>query len=295
MDLIKVVSKIVVASIKVWSYIPFAMLYPISSVLSLYLNTTKIWKIASMNFYRVYPNQSRLENWKSCHRYFRASCDYFVELMKLSRFSESQMLKHCKIVNPEVIEEMIDSHKFVLCMSGHFVNFEMLISAPLILKDIGMCHLYKSVIMENKLSEWLLETRSRFGAVNIPSKSPLRTLFSLNEDLNSGRSKYRGYIFGSLSDMDPLNDDKFSAPFLGYQLEVKTGAEKIARRMDMGFAYAHMKRVRRGYYEVQIIPLQPLTTPDEDPHAYTREFVRQLDLNVREQPEIWMQWGEYRF
>ena len=63
----------------------------------------------------------------------------------------------------------------------------------------------------------------------------------------------------------------------------------------MAFVYARVIRRRRGFYEVKFIPMHPQTEPDVDQYAYTREFVRQLDLNIREQPEIWLQWGTPRF
>ena len=188
---------------------------------------------------------------------------------------------------------MIEQHQFVLCFCGHIVNYEMFTSLPLHTKDIGMCHLYMS-FPQNKGLNWLLRLRARYGAIIIPSRNPIRTLRKLQSELNE-KKKIKGYVFGSLSDMDSKKDDKHSAPFLDHRLEVKTGGEKIARRMNMAFCYAHVNRPKRGFYEVKFLPVVPKADTEDDEFAYTDEFVRMLDINIREQPEIWMQWGECRF
>lgn len=281
---------------KLISYTPFVLLYIMSSILAFFISIfSKSRKITKRNFYRAFPTMSQWNIWKLVFRYYEAMVDYPLEMAKISRFSEGKMLRHCKFINTEVIRGALKEHDFILCMSGHLMNYEMLVSAPLTLKDVGMCHIYKGVPQMNPLLSRILNIRSRYGAVNIPSTSPLRPLINLEENLRNRKSKYKGFILGSLSDMDPMWKANVAFPFLNHKLEVLTGAERIGRKMNMAFVYARVIRRRRGFYEVKFIPMHPQTEPDVDQYAYTREFVRQLDLNIREQPEIWLQWGTPRF
>lgn len=157
-----------------------------------------------------------------------------------------------------------------------------------------MCHLYLAA-PPSKALDWMLNLRGKYGAINIPTNNPLRPILELRNRIRSGEDKHKGYVWGSLSDMDPKRDDHHAVPFLNHKLEVKTGAEKLARRLNMGFCYAHMRKVKRGYYEVTFKEMKPQRDPAEYEFAYTDEFVRLLEINVKEQPEIWMQWGGYRF
>ena len=64
--------------------------------------------------------------------------------------------------------------------------------------------------------------------------------------------------------------------------------------LNMAFVYAHMSRPKRGYYIVEFKEMNPIDK-ETNPYAYTDEFVRLLENNIREKPELWMQWGECRF
>ncbi len=274
---------------------PFWWLYAESTCLAFLLSLfPQNSKIVRRNLFRVYPDKTLFELWKLRFKYYESFIDFFFEQAKMTRFSSNEMREHCQFKGVEELEKMVKEYKFVLCYGGHMVNFEMLTSLPLHLSNIGMCHLY----LAGKSSEWLewiKKERSKYGAINIPSDNALRSIYRLYKEFTSEQSDKDGYVFGSLSDMDPKKDDQHAFNFLDHQLEVKVGAEKIARKLNMGFCYAHISRPKRGYYLVDIRPLIPFTDPKEDEFAYTKEFVRQLDINIREQPEIWMQWGSCRF
>ena len=281
--------------IKLFSYIPFFILYGISSILAFILCLIpSVRKIPYRNFFRVYYTLPKRKLRQMTYRYLRNFIDFFFEMAKMTSFSNKKIKRHCIFKNLELLDELSQKHQFILCFSGHMVNYEMFTSLPLHTKDIGMCHLYLSA-SKNKGVEWMLRQRSKYGAINVPSNNPLRTILRLKKDMDEGISPYKCYVFGSLSDMDPKMDDKHAVPFLGYMLEVKTGAEKLARRLDMGFCYAHIRRPKRGFYEVELKEMHPQRNPEEDKYAYTDEFVRMFEQNVKESPEIWMQWGSYRF
>ena len=231
------------------------------------------------------------------YRYLRAYLDFLFEMAKMTSFDEEKIKRHCVFKNLELLEQLAQKHQFILCFGGHMVNYEMLTSLPLHTTDVGMCHLYlaSAEFANNKGVKWMLEQRSKYGAVNVPSNNPLRTILKLKKEMDEGTSPYKSYVFGSLSDLDPKRDDKHAVPFLDHMLEVKTGAEKLARKLNMGFCYAHIRRPKRGYYEVEIKEMHPQTDPDVDEYAYTDEFVRMFEQNVKESPELWMQWGGYRF
>lgn len=282
--------------VKLISHTPFFILYCISSILSSFLIIIPgIRRIPYRNFYRVYYTKSNWELWKLTYKYICTYLDFLLEMFKMTGFSEKQMRNHCIFKNIELIERLSQKHQFILCYCGHMVNYEMFTSLPLHLKrNVGMCHLYLSA-PPSKGIDWMLKIRSRYGAINIPSNNPLRTLLSLKNDMDNRNNLYKSFIFGSLADLDPKKDDKHSVQFLGHELEVKTGSEKLARKLNMGFCYAHISRPKRGYYEVEFREMHPQTAPNIYEYAYTDEFVRMLEQNIKENPVLWMQWGAPRF
>lgn len=287
--------KVALFILKLISYTPFFVLYGFSSFFAFILCCIpQVRLVPYRNFYRVYPDLSNVQLMKMTYRYFRAFLDYFVEMAKMTSFSEKKMKRHCVFKNVELLEKLSENHQFILCFSGHVVNYEMFTSLPLHTKDIGMCHLYLSAPPSKGL-DWMLKERGKYGAVNIPSGNPVRTILKLKKEIDEGTSPYKCYIFGSLSDMDPKRDDKHAVPFLDHMLEVKVGAEKLARKLNMAFCYAYIRRPKRGFYEVEFMEMHPKTNPTQDEFAYTDEFVRMFEENIKEKPELWMQWGSCRF
>ncbi|MBP5477523.1 MAG: hypothetical protein J6Y00_07570 [Paludibacteraceae bacterium] len=274
---------------------PWGWLYAKSTVFAFILSLCPtVTRIARRNFYRVFPEYGWFACWRMTFRYFEAFLDFLYEKAKMTRLGEKDILSHCRFENVEILERLAREHTFVLCFGAHMVNFEYLVSLPLHLHNIGMCHIYLSV-PANEWSGRMLEERGRFGAVNIPSDNVLRHVVRLKRNMEERKDSKEGYVLGSLSDYDPKAGCHHAFPFLEHMLEVKTGVERIGQRLGMGYCYAHVSRPKRGYYHVTFRELKPHGDFAGSEYPYTAEFVRQLDMNIREQPEIWMQWGSCRF
>lgn len=220
--------------------------------------------------------------------------DYLIEFLKgVYCFSESEMKRRVVFENLDLLDKLFKDHRFVLAYAGHLVNFEWMITLQLHRPDIGMCNLYLSG-PQNEWSDWLNKARGRYGAVNIPSSSPLRSLIQINKDMTTGKTPYKGYVFGSLADMDPKSENPHTAPFFGHELEIVTGTERLGRRFDMAFIFAHLTRPKRGYYNVKLYELSP-SDVENNIYAYSDAFVSALQQNLVDDPELWFQWGDPRF
>lgn len=287
------------AILYILSLIPFWILYGLSSLVSFLLaNIERIPtnKFVRRNMRRVFPEKTPSELHELNRLYYRAFGDFLIEFVKCPRFTNRQMMKRCVFKNLDLLEEKFKKHKFIICYGGHMVNYEYQVCLPLYMPDYGMCHLYLAHPNSNtnEGTNWVLKVRSRYGAINIPSFSPLRKLLELKTDFEEGKAMHKGYIFGTLSDMDTYDKEPHSAPFFTKKLEVMTGAERIGRKLDMPFFYAHITNPKRGYYEIEFLEMNP-HDKDTNPFAYTDEFVRLLENNIKQQPELWMQWGSPRF
>lgn len=275
---------------------PICFLYAMSSLLArlfAHMDCVFTTRTAKRNLERAFYGIKPREVNVLCRKYYECIIDYFIEFVKRDKWSEEHIKCRCVFHNVELLLQKFEKHHFVICYSGHLLNFELTVSLPLHIPGYGMCHLYLSG-EHNKAMDWVLKSRSRFGAINIPTSSPLKILLQLNESLISGTSEKKGYVFGTLAEQDTREKNPHKSSFFDYELEVLTGSERIGRKLDMAFVYAHITRPKRGYYEVEFKEMAPADI-DINPYAYTDEFVRMLEQNIKEQPELWMQWGECRF
>ena len=284
------------AIITITKWTPIFILYHLSTLVSRVLMWNRylsINEVTLRNLRRAFPKKNSNEIKELCRKYYECYCDYLIEFVKRTCFTEEEMKKHCQFKNMNLLMEKFHTHQFVICYSGHFLNFEWLVSFPLHLPEFGMCHLYLSG-EKSKEMDWVLRERSRYGAINIPTRSPLKTLLKLKKGMDDGTDYHKGYVLGTLADMDTTAEHPHVSMFFNHELEMLTGSERIGRKMGMAFIYAHMSRPQRGYYEIELKEMHP-NDLDMNPYAYTDEFVHLLEQNIREQPELWMQWGECRF
>lgn len=279
------------------SLLPLKCLYCISSVAAwgfVKFSNQKRNIIVRRNLRRCFPERNDKEIRLLHHKVFLAYFDFFAEMVKMPFFKKKSIKRRCFFKNLDVVDNAFKNHEFVICYSGHLVNYEWLVSFPLHRPIYGMCHLYLAKSSKsNFFVKLLLRIRSRFGAINIPSYSPLRTLVRLKNSLSTD-SRLQGYIFGTLADIDPKEQFSHSSYFFDRSLDVKTGSERIGRKMNMAFLYANITRPKRGNVEVEFIEIKPWDV-NCNPYAYTDEYVRLLENNIRQQPELWMQWCSPRF
>ncbi len=296
--LYRTISVVLLFCVIILSFLPLRLLYVFSTLYSYcYVKLASKRSNARLkrNQRRCFQNNSAADLYRLHYLTVRTKVDFLAEMIKNPYLSKKAIKQRCVFTNIEVIFEAFKEHQFVICYCGHLVNFELLVSFPLHTSNYGMCHLYLAKnAKQNLLLKTVLWTRSRFGAINIPTYSPLRTLMQLREDLDNGKSVKKGYVFGTLADMDDMGGNPHYSSFFGYPLAVKTGSERIGRKMNMAFVFAQITMPKRGFYEVKFIKMDP-TDKDTNPCAYTDEFVRLLEQNIRLQPQLWLQWNSPRF
>jgi KDO2-lipid IV(A) lauroyltransferase len=97
-----------------------------------------------------------------------------------------------------------------------------------------------------------------------------------------------------LSDQSPSS--KKSAhwvDFLGRDTASLPGLDVLARKFKLPVLYYHVRRLRRGFYEVEYFEIcaNPAEAAETD---ITRDYARRLETIIREQPENWL-WSHKRW
>lgn len=277
------------------SFQPLSVGYLVSDILTkMIAKKKKVAETAKRNLRRAFPEWTPEKVDAVYREYIRGCIDYMFEFLHFAHLSEKEIRKRCKFKNIALCEQLFKDHKFIICYAGHFLNYEYTVSCPLHLHNYGMCHMYLAD-RPNIFQDWILKSRSRFGAINIPTSNPLRTIVKLQKDFDEGKSKHPGYILGTLADMDTKEANPHCSDFFNRKMEMMTGSERIAKKYGMAFVFAKITRPRRGYYEIEFKKIVPSSDLSESKYPYTDEFVRMLEENIKEQPEIWLHWASPRF
>ena len=99
---------------------------------------------------------------------------------------------------------------------------------------------------------------------------------------------------GFISDQTPTKSEiHYWTKFLNQDTPIFLGVEKIAKKTNQPIVYLDMQKVKRGYYQVEIIKLfeNPKDTKD---YEITEKHVRLLESIIKEKPEYWL-WSHRRW
>ena len=271
--------------IYILSALPFPLLYTISDVLFLVLYYIIGYrkKITATNLRNAFPEKSDAEIQTIIIKYYRHLCDIILETFKLLGMRRSELNKRCRIINYELYFDILSGQRSIIVALGHQGNWEWLGAATATRGDGPLQVIYKP--LSNPYFDRLMKKiRSRFGATPIPDKDVLRQMIATKGGLSTT---------AFISDQTPPPDHAFWINFLNQDTPVFIGTEKLARRLNYPVLFAAMRKVKRGYYEVEV--LRVCDEPAEsDPGSITTAHTRLLEEQIIKQPETWL-WSHRRW
>lgn len=268
------------------SLLPFALLYLLSDLGYLFLYHLMGYrrKIVTDQLSMAFPEKSASEIQVLRRRFYRHFCDQWVETIKLISLPEKDLRERVQ-GNWEVLEDLRRSGDNACIFLGHQFNWEWANVATQIQSRQDFAGVY--LPLASPVADRLMkEIRQRGGGYMISMKSS-RSGFSW--------LKERQHILGLIADQNPSQlDQSYWVPFMGKPAPFFKGAETLGRRPRTQALFLEVKRLRRGYYRVNIERMHPPYSGWDAPGALTRHYVRRLEQSIREQPENWM-WTHRRW
>lgn len=233
---------------------------------------------------KVFADLSAAERTAIHKRFLRNFCDVLVEVTKSISMSAAAMTARVRILNLGAAREYLDAGKSVMLVTSHLCNWEWLLQGTVLQLGYPMDAAYKP-LHDQWAERLMLDVRSRFGARLIPAKELLA-------DFLRRRGTVRALAMNA--DQAPVSTDKrYWTRFLGQDTAFYVGAEQIARAVRLPVLYLAMRRVRRGFYEVE---LQRLWDGREalEPNAITERYARACEAGVLASPADWL-WSYRRW
>jgi KDO2-lipid IV(A) lauroyltransferase len=239
------------------------------------------------NLVNAFPEKDLKEIIRIEKGFYSFFCDCMVEALKLYSMNEKDIKKHISFSGIKEAEEAMGDNRSCLLYLGHYCNWEWVSSIPLHLtKEIECGQIYHP--MENQLfDKLLLQVRGKFGAENISMNDTLRRIVGIR---NAGKQ----FMIGFISDQAPhWNAIRHWIDFLNQDTPVFSGTERIARQTKSVVFYVDIKRLKRGYYHCEFVPMS--LAPEELPeYALTDMYFQLLEKQIKENPQYWL-WSHNRW
>ena len=244
--------------------------------------------VVTDNLTNAFPEKSIKEIASIRRKFYRHMCDMFLESLKSMSISDKETQKHYKFINREDFQKLEDANKSYMLIAGHHANFEWANSIDLLTKYtcVGV---YKKV--KNPHFDKLFKgIRGRFGAEIVPNKQISRyTVLMEKKPETRGKRMY-----GIVADQTPkLSDSNYYKSFMGREVPVFVGAEVLAKKLDLNYAFLKVKKVKRGYYEAEVVIISDDITSVKDFEA-TETYMDLVEAQIREQPELYL-WTHKRW
>jgi len=269
-----------------FSFLPLWFLFGLSNVLYylVYYLVKYRREVVRKNLLHSFPEKTLPEIITIEKRFYRYFTDLMVEIIKMSSMSKDAVLKHVKLLNFELVEAYFQKGESALACSGHYGNWELGMLAAGLKFSVKPHVIYKPI--NNKIfEEWFNALRTKFGNMFIPMKQTLREVVA---------TKHKTTLFCFASDQSPMVIDvQHIIHFMHQPTAVLLGLEKIAKQTNRPIFYFDTRRVKRGYYEVECVPLclNPKATED---HEITELFFQHLTQSINKAPEYWL-WSHNRW
>ena len=242
-------------------------------------------KVVYGNLINAFPDKDKDEIDKIARKFYKHFCDIIIETLKELHMSEAEMMKRVKYINSELTNKYFNQNRSIIAVVGHYCNWEWLTGFSLQTPYHG-ASLYKP-LNNKQFNRVFGAMRSRFGTEMIQMKQALRSIIRKKRENKLTINCY-------ISDQSPVREElDYFTRFLNQDTAVFLGIEKLAIKFNLPVVYFKMKKIKRGYYEVEIIDITGKPT-ETAPNEITDKHVRLLEETILEEPAYWL-WSHRRW
>lgn len=242
-------------------------------------------KVVRANLALALPHLTAKERLQIEKKSYHHLCDMFLEMVKTMTISSAEMNKRFVVTNLEVMTDLEKKGKSIMLIASHYASWEWLLSfnQKVSIKGIGV---YKK--LANKHFDKLVrDIRSKYNTELVPTNQTIPLI------ANNQRNNIQ-CIYGLASDQSPKADRIFHwQSFMGIEVPVHTGPEMLAKKYNMNVVFAKVKKIKRGYYELTIVPLSEnaKSVPDFE---ITEAYIKEVEKQIAEAPEYYF-WTHKRW
>ncbi|HOK60083.1 MAG: lysophospholipid acyltransferase family protein [Tenuifilum sp.] len=273
-------------SIVIVAIIPWGLIYGYSNLMAKLLHNVLKYRVrvTRSNLRLAFPEKSDAELAVIEKQSYQNLADISVEALKGFTMRNSAIRERHKILNPELLDYYYNQKQSIIGVAGHLNNWEWgALSAGIQLKHHPVA-IYKP--LSNKLIDWFIKwNRSIRGTELVPTNQTFDTF---------QKYKHKPCIYILVADQSPSNLSKaYWINFFNQDTACIHGPEKYAKMYNYPVIYIDIKRVKRGYYTVELSVLCDKPNELKDGEL-TAAYMHRLEQSIRENPESWL-WTHRRW
>ena len=236
-------------------------------------------KVVYTNLKNSFPEKSEQELKSISKAFFRNFSDYIVETIKSFTISSNELKVRVQHINQEVFENAKKEGKNVILLTGHVFNWEWYNALATILPQQNTYAVYRKV-NNSFWEDQIKKIRGNYGNTALEANEVLKHIFRNPNDGNSA------YMF--VADPSPhINMVDYGVMFLNQRTPAFIGYDKLATRMDFHFVYCDMKKVKRGFYQVNYYRILPDGEKFKD-FEVVNKFHKLLEATIQKRPDNYL-------
>lgn len=270
------------------SKLPYKLFYGLSDIafVLVYYLVGYRKKVVYNNLKRAFPEKPEAELLKIRKQFYHHFCDIFLEMAKTFSISKTELKNRFHLKNPEELERLEAQNKSYIILLGHYNSYEWVTALPLQGMTYKPYGIYKR--LKNKAFDQLIhDSRGKFGTYMLDKQDVIRQMI---------KDKQAGALaaYGMIADQAPKHGKtKYWRPFFGGKVPVFIGSEVAAKKLDLAVTYLKIEKVKRGYYEAELVPItdMPKILPDYD---ITDRYFELLEAQIRKNPANYL-WSHKRW
>jgi KDO2-lipid IV(A) lauroyltransferase len=242
-------------------------------------------KVVRENLALALPHLSDKERLRIEKLSYHHLVDGFLEMIKTMTISNSEISKRFTFTNMELYNEYEAKGKSIAILCAHYSSYEWLLIMNKHINFEGF-GIYKKI--RNKyFDKFVRDIRGKFDATLIDTKETISVMMSNHKKGIKG-------VYGFAADQSPkVSKAVHWTKFMGIEVPVHTGAEMLAKRMDMNVLFIKGEKLGRGRYQATFVPM--VENPKEIPNfEITDLFFKMVEAQILEKPEYYL-WTHKRW
>lgn len=266
--------------LKQLSRVPMGVLYGLAYVV--YLLLYRVFRlrrsVVEQNLTRAFPEAADDDIALLSRRFYRNYADVLVEMIKSLQMDATELDRRVRLVGADAIKETVACGQSVLVTVAHQSNIEWLLLSLAIKLGLPVAAIYRP-ISDPGVEAVMRRAYTRFGGELIPDREVIK-------ELMRGRDHAR--VITIAPDQSPnRGDDTYWTRFLGQETGFFSAPDTIAKFLRLPVFFARMRRVARGQYEVELVPIAtpPYVARDT---AIVDAYVREVEAQIRAAPADWL-------
>ena len=242
-------------------------------------------KVVTENLKNSFPKKSESEIDKIRTSFYRNFSDYIVETFKSFTISSKELRVRVQHINQDVFHDAKSENKNVILLTGHVFNWEWFNALATIIPQENCFPVYRKV-QNSFWEEKIKGIRNRFGNTALEAKEVIRHILRNPNDGNS--------VYMFVADQSPhVSEVSFGLNFLNQKTPAFIGYDKLSTRMDLAFVFCEMKKVKRGYYQINYYRIYPDGEKFVE-YEVVKKFHKLLENTINKRPDNYL-WSHRRW